>query len=278
MTTEKMVGPIPQIGFGTWNRDDEVAYRSVRCALDTGYRHIDTAEGYNNEEFVGAALDDSGIAREDIFVTTKVAPESFGPGQILPHVKTSLDKLRLEQVDLLLLHYPSIGDEYDIEDYMAQFAEVFDLGLARNIGVSNFTKRYIDAALALLGPRPILTNQVEYHPFIDQTPVLEAAHALGMSVTAYCPLAQGQVFDNAVLKEIGAAHGKSAAQVVIRWFVQQPGVIAIPRSSSPDHIRSNIDVHDFELTTQEMGRITALKANHHRLVNPGWAPEWDAVA
>ena len=129
-----------------------------------------------------------------------------------------------------------------------------------------------------LSRAPILTNQVEYHPFIDQTPVLEAAHALGISVTAFSPLAQGQVFDSDVLKEIGEAYGKSPAQVVMRWFTQQPGVIAIPRSSSPEHLEANNDIHDFELTAEEMGRITALKANDQRLIDPSWAPEWDRAA
>lgn len=138
-----MQSSIPQFGFGTWNRNGEEAYNSVRAALDAGYRHIDTAEGYHNEEFVGKAIAESGIPRKHVFITTKVAPEHYGPGQVLPAVKRSLEKLRVEQVDLLLLHWPSPQDKYDVSDYVAQLGHVHDLGLAAQIGVSNFTKKII---------------------------------------------------------------------------------------------------------------------------------------
>ena len=140
---------IPQIGYGTWNRPGDEAYRGTLTALEAGYRHLDCAEGYQNEEFAGRAIADASLDRTDLWVTTKVAPESFGPGQVRPHVEASLEKLGVGPVDLLLLHYQSINDEYEIVDYMAQFADVFDAGLCRNIGVSNFTKTYIDQALLL---------------------------------------------------------------------------------------------------------------------------------
>ena len=199
----------------------------------------------------------------------------YKDGDLQKSVEKSVSKLGTDYVDLILLHWPN--DDVPLEESLGALNEVRDKGLTKNIGVSNFTVDQLGQAVKF-SKAPILTNQVEYHPFINQTPVLEAAHAIGTSVTAYSPLAQGQVFDSEILKEIGDAHGKTPAQVVIRWFTQQPGVITIPRSSSPEHLRQNNDVHDFELSAEEMGRITALKANNHRLIDPSWAPEWDKVA
>ena len=184
MTEIKSIGPIPQMGFGTWNRRGDEAYRSVTWALEAGYRHLDTAEGYHNEAFVGKAIAESGVPRSEIFLTTKVAPENFGPGQIMLHVNASLEKLRTDQIDLLLLHWPSIKDRYQIEDYMAQFAEVYDKRLTKHIGVSNFTKQYINRALELLGNRPIMTNQVEIHVFMQNRPIVDYCRARGIPLTA----------------------------------------------------------------------------------------------
>lgn len=215
MIDVKMIGPIPQIGYGTWNRKDEDAYRCVRDALAVGYRHIDTAEGYGNEEEVGRAIAESGVARSDIFLTTKVAPESFGPGQIMGHVETSLQKLRTDAVDLLLLHYPSINDEYEMEDYIGQFAQVYDRGLTRNIGVSNFTKRHLDRAIALLGDRRLVTNQVEVHVFMQNRPIVDHSKAKGLSITAFSPLARGGIADSPVIAEIAESHGATGGR--LRW-------------------------------------------------------------
>lgn len=170
---------MPKVGYGTWNRPGEEAYRGTLAALEVGYRHIDGAEGYENEEFVGRAIADAGLSRDALWVTTKVAPESFGPGQVRPHVEASLEKLGVGPVDLLLLHYPSINDEYEIEDYAAQFVEVMEAGLARNLGVSNFTKRYLDLIQPLLGDIAIFTNQVELHPFMQNRPIVERCRADG---------------------------------------------------------------------------------------------------
>ncbi|MDV7143027.1 aldo/keto reductase [Tropicimonas sp. TH_r6] len=269
----KKVGSIPQVGYGTWNRDGQVAYDGVRCALDVGYRHIDTAEGYNNEEYVGAAISDSGIPRPDIFLTTKVSPESFGPGQIMSHVRTSLDKLRVEKVDLLLLHYPSIKDEYDITDYMAQLADVIDAGLTDQIGVSNFTKRYIDSALDLLGDRPIATNQVEIHPLMQNRPIVEYCRDRGIPMTAYSPLGRGCVNDSAGLKEIAAAHDATAAQVSLA-FLMAEGFIIIPSSGNPSRIAENFAAKDIVLTEADISTIRSLDEGR-RLVDGPWCPAWD---
>ena len=215
------------------------------------------------------------MPREDLWVTTKVWMSEFKDGYLQDSVEQSLERLGLNQLDLVLLHWPN--RDVPLEETLGALNDARERGMTKHIGVSNFNTGQLGEAVKL-SRAPILTNQVEYHPFIDQTPVLEAAHALGISVTAFSPLAQGKVFDSDVLKEIGEAYGKSPAQVVMRWFTQQPGVIAIPRSSSPEHLEANNDIHDFELTAEEMGRITALKANDQRLIDPSWAPEWDRAA
>ncbi len=271
----KRIGDIPQIGFGTWNRDGQEARDLVRTALEIGYRHIDTAEGYRNEEFVGAAIAESGVARDEIFLTTKVSPESFGPGQIMGHVRTSLDKLRVEKVDLLLLHYPSIKDQYEIEDYMAQLAEVFDAGLTARIGVSNFTKRYMDRALELLGDRPIATNQVEIHPLMQNRPIVAYCRDRGIPLTAYSPLGRGCVNDSAALKEIARPYGATAAQVALA-FLMAEGFIVIPSSGSRQRIEENFAARDLTLTPAEIDRIHGLDKGL-RLVDGPWCPAWDTA-
>ncbi|WP_344844623.1 aldo/keto reductase [Celeribacter arenosi] len=273
MADVKMIGPIPQIGYGTWNRPDQECYDGVIAALEAGYRHIDTAEGYNNEEFVGKALKDSGVSRGDYFLTTKVAPESFGPGQIRPHVEASLEKLGVDKVDLLLLHYPSINDEYDIEDYMAQFAAVFDAGLTKHIGVSNFTKHYLDRALELLGDRSLLTNQVEAHVFMQNHPIVEYTRAKGISVTAYSPLARGAVTDDAVIAGVAAKHGATNGQIALA-FLMHEGHVVIPSSGNPKRIAENLAAKDVELDGEDMTKLRGLERGM-RLVNGPWCPTWD---
>lgn len=264
---------MPNIGYGTWNRPEQAAYDGTLAALEVGYRHIDGAEGYENEEFVGRAISDFGIARDDLWVTTKVAPESFGPGQIRPHVEASLDKLGVGPVDLLLLHYPSIKDEYEIEDYMAQFAEVYDAGLCRNIGVSNFTKSYIDKAVSLLGGRPLMTNQVELHPFLHNRLIVDHCAALGIPMTAYSPLARGAVVDDPLLCSIGRDIGATASQIALSWLISQ-GYTVIPSASTKMRIAENFEAKDITLSKEQISKIGTLNKNM-RLVDGPWCPEWD---
>ena len=270
----RRVGEIPQMGYGTWQREGVACFRGVIDALEVGYRHIDTAEGYNNEEFVGTALVESGLKRDEVWITTKVAPESFGPGQVRPHVEASLEKLRLDQVDLLLLHYPSIGDEYAIEDYMAQFVAVCEAGLTRHLGVSNFTVPYIDKALALLGDRPIFTNQIELHPYLANRTIVDHCRAKGIGLTAYSPLARGRVMDDPVLIEIAEAHGATPAQVTLAWLMAE-GYVVIPSAGSRARIAENFAAEELALTETELGRIAALDKGM-RLVDGPWCPPWDA--
>jgi 2,5-diketo-D-gluconate reductase B len=264
---------IPNIGYGTWNRAGDEAYSGTLSALQAGYRHIDGAEGYENEEHVGRAIADFDLPRDELWVTTKVAPESFGPGQIRPHVEASLEKLGVGPVDLLLLHYPSINDEFAIEDYMAQLAAVYDAGLCRNIGMSNFTKSYMGCALELLGDRPILTNQVELHVFMQNTPIVDYCRAKGIKLTAFSPLARGAVVDDPVLLGIAANHGVTASQVALEWLLAE-GHIVIPSSGNPDRIRENLAAAQLQLSPEELQKITQLERGM-RLVNGPWCPEWD---
>ncbi len=269
----RRVAEIPKMGYGTWQREGVACFRGVIDALDVGYRHIDTAEAYNNEDFIGTALAESGLQRDEVWVTTKVAPEHFGPGQVRGHVEASLEKLRLDRVDLLLLHYPAINDEYAMEDYIAQFVEVREAGLTRHLGVSNFTIRHIDRALELLGDVPILTNQVELHPFLANRPIVEHCRARGIPLTAYSPLARGRVTRDPVLAEIAGAHGASAAQVALAWLMAE-GHAVLPSSVSRAHIAEDFAAQELALTDAELERIRGLDRGE-RLIDGPWCPEWD---
>lgn len=268
-----MLSDMPRIGYGTWQRNGEEARRCTRAALEAGYRHIDTAEGYGNETEVGQGIADAGLPRGEIWVTTKVAPENFAPGRVRPHAEASLERLGLDRVDLLLAHWPAIRDEYEMEDYLGQFLEVKAAGLARHIGVSNFTRRHIDRAMEI-APGEILTNQVELHPFLHNTPIATHCRAAGIALTAYCPLARGRVADSPVLTEIGSAHGADAGQVALAWLLAK-GHAVIPTSSKPARIAENLRAADVALSSEEMARIDALNRDE-RVVDGAWAPEWDA--
>ena len=266
---------IPIIGYGTWNREKEIAYTCARSALEAGYRHLDCAEGYENEEFVGRAIAEFGLPRNELWVTTKVAPESFGPGQIKPHVEASLDKLGVGAVDLLLLHYPSINDEYEIEDYMAQFIDVFDSGLCKNIGVSNFTKSYIKKAQDLLGDHRIFTNQVELHAYFHNQPIVEYCASNGIRMTAFSPLARSAVSNDPELIQIGNEVGGTASQVALAWLMAK-GHIVIPSAGSPERISENFASTQLTLTADQLKRIDTLDRNM-RLVDGPWCPTWDVA-
>ena len=266
---------IPAIGFGTFELEPADAEKMVAHALKVGYRHIDTAQIYKNEEAVGQGIEKSGVAREDIFLTTKVWTDSFQNGDLQASVEESLKKLGTDYVDLLLLHWPN--PDVSLKETLAALNEVQDKGWARHIGISNFTKAQIHEAAEMSG-KPLATNQVEYHPYLDQSPVLDALSATGMAMTAYCPLARGKVFKDPTLERIGKKHGKNAGQVGLRWLIQQGNVIAVPRSSNPDHVQSNFEVFDFELSEEEMNEITSLHSPEGRMINPSFAPAWDTAA
>ncbi|MBB3399376.1 MULTISPECIES: aldo/keto reductase [unclassified Rhizobium] len=273
MTIEPMVAGIPQMGYGTWNRSADEAYQGAIWALEAGCRHIDTAQGYGNEQGVARGIKDAGVPRSEIFITTKVRPENYGPGAVVPSVRESLEKLQTDQVDLLLLHWPSPHNKYPLADYVGQLAEVFDAGLAKRIGVSNFTKAMIDESIRMLGHRTITTNQVECHVYMQNRPIIDYCEKLGIAVTAYSPLARGAVVGDPVLDEIGKAHGATGEQVALA-FLMAKGHIVIPSSSKKDRIILNFEARKIALAPTEIKRIEGLERGM-RLVNGDWCPVWD---
>lgn len=264
---------MPALGLGTFELTGDAGISSIRSAIEYGYRHIDTAIRYGNEAEVGQAIRESGVARDEIFVTTKIWFDSLAPATVHQRIGESLDRLQMDYVDLLLIHWP--GTEVPLEDTLAAFADVRAKGQTRSIGVSNFTTALLDEAISLHGAE-LVANQVEYHPFLAQPKVLPAVRDAGMIFTAYLPLARGAVFKDEVIQEIGRRHGKSAAQVSLRWLLQQDCVAAIPRSSKIENIRSNFDIFDFELDDAEMARIAGLD-RQERMVDFDWSPDWDTI-
>ncbi len=261
---------IPALGLGTFGLNGAVAERMVGYALDVGYRHIDTAQMYGNETEVGAGIQGSPVPRDEVWLTTKIWPEHFRAGALLRAAEQSVRRLRTEP-DLLLLHWPS--PDVPLEETVGALNEARARGLARHIGISNFTTELIRQAVDL-SSAPLLVDQVEYHPYLDQSAVLEELERQGMALTAYSPVGRGRVFQDPVLQEIGRAHGKNAGQVALRWLLQQ-GVTAIPRSSRETNVEANLDVFDLELSDDEMARISALARPGGRMVRPSVAPDWD---
>jgi 2,5-diketo-D-gluconate reductase B len=264
---------IPRFGFGTWNHPEEETYKIVLSALEIGYRHIDTAEMYGNERAVGRAIKESGLKRDELFITTKVAPENFAPGHIMSHARASLEKLGVEKVDLYLLHWPSPQDRYDANDYVAQLGGVQDAGHATQIGVSNFTKKYLDVALRILGAKRIATNQVECHVLMQNRPIVDYSHSHGIINTGYCPLARGHLSESAGLVAIAKKHGATPEQVGLAFLLAE-GHIVIPSSSKRERIQSNWDAQKIKLSADEVAAIRRLDENR-RLVNGSWCPVWD---
>jgi len=256
---------IPQIGFGVFQVPEEETYNAVTAALQAGYRSIDTAKAYGNEEGVGKAIADSGISREELFVTTKLWNEDHGHDEALKAFDASLSKLGLDYLDLYLIHWPVPAQDRYVDTYKA-FEQLRSEGRARSIGVSNFTEAHLQRLLEETSVVPVL-NQVELHPNFTQKE-LRAFHAEHNIVTeAWSPLAQGDLLDNAKLGTIAQAHGKTPAQVVLRWHMQL-GNVAIPKSVTPERIAANIDVFDFELTGDEMVTIDTLGNGERRGPDP----------
>jgi diketogulonate reductase-like aldo/keto reductase len=262
---------IPAIGLGTWELRGRTCARIVEQALRLGYRHIDTAQIYENEREVGEGLRASGVRRNELFVTTKIWTTHFAPNDLERSTKESLAKLRLSEVDLLLLHWPN--PQVPLAETLGALAHVRKLGMSRHIGVSNFTVALIEEATALC-TEPLACDQVEYHPYLDQTKVLDACARHGMTVVAYSPIARGRIKNDQTLARIGQAHGKTAAQVCLRWLVQQ-NVSAIPRTSKIERLSENIEIFDFELSEQEMRQISRMASAKGRLTDYGFAPKWD---
>lgn len=256
---------IPQLGFGVWQVDPNEAESVVSQALDAGYRHIDTAAAYRNEEAVGAAIAASGIPRDDLYITTKLWVSDFKAGRTQQAMESSLEKLGLEQVDLYLIHWPAPEDEAYLKAWNI-LESLQEQGLTRSIGVSNFLPEHLDRVAETSSVTPAV-NQVEIHPALQQRSIQAANAKYGIATQAWSPLAQGAVFEDAPVVEAAEAHGVTPAQVVLRWHLQQ-GRIVFPKSVTPERIRANIDVFGFELSTAELEAIDGLERDGRTGPNP----------
>jgi len=262
---------IPRIGLGTFRMQGETCRAAVESALALGYRHVDTAEMYGNEAAVGVAIAASGLPRGDIHVTTKVWPENLAPDRIRRSFDASLQKLRLDYVDLYMVHWPVQG--MDLPAIFKAFGRLQEEGLTRAIGVCNFTVPLLRTVIETIRA-PIACNQIEYHVLLDQGPVRAYLQGKSIPITAYCPLAQGSLAKNPELTEIGKKHGASAAQVALKWLLDQDGVMAIPKAQRPESQKANLDALRLTLDEQDQRAIAALPKNR-RFVNPSFAPAWD---
>jgi 2,5-diketo-D-gluconate reductase B len=256
---------IPKLGFGTWQITGDACVEAVRDALELGYRHIDTARAYGNEAQVGEGIARSSVERGHIFLTTKVWYSDLHAADVRASAEGSLRDLGTDYVDLLLIHWPS--REVPLAETLGAMTELQEEGKASHLGVANFPPRLVREALDLA---PIICDQVEYHPYLGQPELLALARERDLMITAYSPLARGKVLQDPVLREIGAAHGTSPGQVVLRWLLDQPHVAAIPKASSHEHRAANLDVFAFELTDEDRGRIAGLERGL-RTADPSWA-------
>ncbi|MBT3352622.1 MAG: aldo/keto reductase [Nitrospinaceae bacterium] len=265
---------IPVVAYGTMLfPEPERAVDLIVHSLECGYRHIDTARKYGSEQWVGEGIRASGLPREDIWVTTKVTEENAKADDFARSVETSLKTLGLDYVDLLLIHWPQ--PKVPLEETLGALAKARREGLAKNIGVSNFTISLLDEAVNKC-PEPLFTNQIEYHAYIRQDKVIAASRKHGMLITCHVPLARGEVLKDPVIQKIANAHGKSAAQVALKWLIQQPDVGVVPRALEFSEIEENIDIFDFELSQDEMNQISALRDKNVRIVSPEVRrPVWD---
>lgn len=264
-------GAMPVLGLGTWQSSGETCTRAVAAALRLGYRHIDTASMYENEQEVGRGIRDSGVERETIFLTTKLAMKQLDADGVRKSCEQSLKLLGVDYLDLLLIHWPE--ESTPLHETLGAMAELKRGGKIRHLGVSNFTVAWLKEATQATDA-PIFCNQIEYHPYIKQGPILRFCREREIPVVAYSPLARGRVLRDERLSEVGRKHGKSAAQVALRWILRQGGFAAIPKGSSEEHIRENLEIFDFELDQDDIAAIGALE-HDNRLIDPDWAPEWD---
>lgn len=266
---------VPALGFGTYKLNGDACVQAVDFAIHEGYTHIDTAQIYENEAEVGDGIKKSGAARDKLFVTTKIWRNEFSGRTALKSVDESLRKLKLDYVDLLLVHWPF--PETPVAEMVEAVMKAQETGKAKLIGVSNFNVKQIEEAVKISGGK-IVCDQVEYHPYLNQNAVLSTLRKNNMFLTAYSPVARGLVTKDPTLKEIGLKYGKNAGQVGLRWLVQQDRVAAIPKSATPENIKNNLNIFDFELSVEDMNKIHALARVDGRQIDPEFAPEWDKAA
>lgn len=258
------------MGFGTWEIEGDACRESVRDALEIGYRLIDTARMYENEAEVGAGIRESGVLRDEIFLTSKIPPSKLRASDVRSETETSLRELEVDYLDLMLIHWPS--DEVPLRETMGELAQLSEERKILRIGVSNFPLRHLREARSIVS---VFCDQVEFHPFLGQDKLLRFARETGMLVTAYSPLGSGEIGDWSTLERLGEKYGKSAQQVALRYLLGHDRVAAIPRSTSHEHRVENFDVFDFELDADDVAAIDDLPKNQ-RQIDPKWAPDWDA--
>lgn len=268
---ERDGGVMPVLGLGTFQSKGDACSRAVSTALRLGYRHIDTARMYENETQVGRGIRESGVPRDQIFLTTKLQMGQLDADGVRASCERSLQDLGFAHVDLLLIHWPE--SDVPLDETLGAMAELKREGKIRHLGVSNFTVEWMHKAVHATD-EPIFCNQIEYHPYIDQTPPMDTCRERDIAIVAYSPLARGRVPEDARLAEIGRKHGKTGTQVALRWLIRQDDVIAIPKGSSEAHIRDNLAVFDFDLDDRDMAAIAAFERGQ-RLIDPDFAPTWD---
>jgi 2,5-diketo-D-gluconate reductase B len=264
---------IPPIGLGTFRLQGQQVIDSVLTGLDVGYRHIDTAQIYGNEAEIGQAIADSGVARQALFVTTKIWTENMAGDKLIPSLKDSLRKLRMDQVDMTLIHWPAPGDAVPVAESMAALLEAKNQGLTDMIGVSNFTISHLAQAIATVGAANLATNQVEIHPFLQNRKLVQFARSQGIHLTAYMPLAYGKVMQEPIIQRLAERYGATPAQVTLAWLLQQ-GFAVIPSSTRRANLESNRAALDVHLTDADMAAFHSLDRSE-RIANPDFAPEWD---
>ena len=274
MVTVPTYGDIPALGYGTFRRQGDEAIACVSEALEVGYRHIDTASFYENEREVGRAINESGVARGDVFLTTKVWHDHFGPGQFKASLESSLQRLGMDYVDLVLVHWPPVEGE-SVTSVIEAAAEAKAAGLTRRFGVSNFTAAQIDEAVAAVGAGEIATNQVEMNVKFQNLTITEHCNALGIVMTAYQPLILGDAGETPDVARIAKKHGATGAQVALAWLLAK-GHIAIPSSSNAERIAENLQAANVALSAGDLIDLDRLDTGVRR-VNPAWAPAWDAA-
>jgi 2,5-diketo-D-gluconate reductase B len=262
---------MPKLGLGTWPMRGSACTAAVLSALALGYRHIDTAQMYGNEEAVGAALAQSGVPRADIHLTSKVWPDNLAPAAMRRSLERSLADLRTDYVDLYLIHWPT--PDMDLTEALVTLMRLREEGLARAIGVSNFSVALMRRAIEEIGA-PIACNQIEYHALLDQSKVLAYARGKGVPVTAYAPLARGRLAQQPKLQRIARKHGVSVEQVGLKWLLDQEGVAAVPKAAGRQRQQQNLDALRLVLDDDDRAAIAALPKNV-RIVTPGWPIEWD---
>lgn len=265
---------IPAFGLGTFRLKDDVVIASVKTALELGYRTVDTAQIYGNEAAVGLAIEESGVPREELFITTKIWTENLSKDKLIPSLKESLEKLRTDYVDLTLIHWPSPGDAVSVEESMLALLEAKKRGLTRNIGISNFTIPLMEKAIAAVGAENIATNQIELSPYLQNRKVVNWAKEKGIHITSYMTLAYGKALKDQVIARIADKHNATAAQVILAWAMGE-GYAVIPSSTKRENLASNLLARDLKLDAEDQKTIAALDCND-RLVSPeGLAPNWE---